>query len=398
MLERFKFPYKIHSSLLLFFLLYFVFLDEAANNLLITDSSKRFPYESILIYIMQGLQIVFSCLQAGFSDYYLRRKSLIFSITATIVALVIFKFSITYGAFFIISSIVFKGIFGNTLPIAWAGISDLTRANNFRFALALSICALAVGSWGSLFVIPLMKGSTFFYCTLIIVSIGLILVFCFFRDREDLPKAHFLEKKSFFRLISDECLGIYFLAKKPVIALVLVTFLFSEISFYQILFRIEVFSTYYCLVTVPFAIGVGYTLGTIVLKYIKSGDKFVSSLGLLFSFIGIILIVFLNKINHENPTSFTLLFIFYSFGYAFFTPALFSLITPKDHPHLQGKIYGILESVDSLASLLTFVMIFNTKTLSCNSVFLFSLLMISLCALLFIFVCKWSAPHLDRTT
>lgn len=72
--------------------------------------------------------------------------------------------------------------------------------------------------------------------------------------------------------------------------------------------------------------------------------------------------------DQENQFIFTMLFAYYSLGYALFTPSSFSLITPREHPHLQGKIYGILGSTDSLACFITFLIIFLTPQLTCNIV------------------------------
>src|ERR1700722_12078767 len=120
--------------------LFFVLLDEAADTYLIHTSSEILSenhsvQEKALIYILLGLQIIFSPLQGGFSDYYLRRKSIIVSLSATLVSVLLLRISDSYGIVFLVSSIVLKGVLGNTLPIAWAGIADITSGKNVRFAL-----------------------------------------------------------------------------------------------------------------------------------------------------------------------------------------------------------------------------------------------------------------------
>lgn len=369
-------------------LLYFVLLDEASDTFLINISSKIFssehkPYENWTVYILLGLQIIFSPLQAGFSDFYLRKKSIIISLSATFISVILLKISMNYSPAVLFCAIILKGVFGNTLPIAWAGIADITRSRNIRFALALSICFLAIGSWGSLLALPYLTTKSFFYLIVVLLSIGIISTIYPFKDFEDTPKPDFLKHKSPLRMLVNECTSIYDLSKKPLNFFTLLAFLFSEISFYQILFRIEVFTNYHCFIHIPLAIGIGYTVGTITLKFIKAQDRFVCLSGLILSVISIftINILFLTKI--ENQFTFTTFFAFYSFGYALFTPSLFSLITPREHPHLQGKIYGMIESTDSLASLLAFLIVFLSREIPCNLTISISNIIILICAFLF---------------
>lgn len=234
----------------------------------------------------------------------------------------------------------------------------------------------------------LCENTAFFYYTLVFLIIGLIIAIFFFKDVKDKPKAEFIEKKSFLQLIIDECVGIYHISKKPLNFFVLLSFLFSEISFYQILFRIEVFNYYYCLIPVPLSIGIGYTLGTIFLKFTRASDETVTVIGLIASIVSLALITLISILKIQNTLNFTIFYAIYSFGYAFFTPAIFSIISPKGHPHLQGKIYGILESIDSFASLLTFIFIFSLKKLSCINLLIFSLIMILISAIFLLFVLK----------
>lgn len=374
-------------------LLYFVLLDEAADTFLTSASSKILsdehkPYENRIVYLLLGLQIIFSPLQAGFSDFYLRRKSIIISLSATLLSVILLKISMNYGVVFLVCAIILKGILGNTLPIAWASLADITRGKNIRFALALSICFLAIGSWGSLLFLPYLAAELFFWSVVVLLAIGLGSAIYPFKDREDAPKPHFFETISPVQMLVNECTGIYHISKRPLNFFTLLSFLFSEISFYQILFRVEVFTNYHCFIRVPLAIGIGYTAGTVALKFIKAKDRFVSLSGLALSIVSILILNILFSISHENQFTFTTLFACYSFGYALFTPSLFSLITPREHPHLQGKIYGLLESTDSLASLITFLILFLTKRLTCNLVVATSTTTILISAFFFYFVFK----------
>jgi len=59
-----------------------------------------------------------------------------------------------------------------------------------------------------------------------------------------------------------------------------------------------------------------------------------------------------------------LAYVVFSFGYGFFIPCLFSMISKVRQPHEQGKIYGLIDSVDTIAfatALLFGVFILNFK-------------------------------------
>lgn len=270
-------------------LLYFLLLEEAADTFLTSASSKivsdqNKPYESKIVYLLLILQIIFSPLQAGFSDFYLRKKSIIISLSATLLSVILLRMSMNYGIAFLIVAITLKGILGNTLPIAWSGLVDITRGKNIRFALALSTCFLAIGSWGSLLILPFLTVKLFFGLVIILLTIGISSAIYHLKDSKDTPKPHFLKTLSPIQMLVNESFGIYQLSKKPLNFFALLSFLFSEISFYQILFRIEVFTNnYHCFIHVPLAIGIGYTTGTLVLKYIRAKDKLVSLSGLTLS-------------------------------------------------------------------------------------------------------------------
>lgn len=39
----------------------------------------------------------------------------------------------------------------------------------------------------------------------------------------------------------------------------------------------------------------------------------------------------------------------FALGFGFFIPCIFSIVSQRYEPHLQGKIYGLVDAVDSLA-------------------------------------------------
>lgn len=384
---------KIFKYIIFSILFYFVFMDESVNNFIIKTGSKVLQNESIFIYLFLFLQFIFSPLQAGFSDYFVRKNSLMISVFFTLISIILFKISmLASNLCFLYSALILKGIFGNTMPIAWAGIADISKRNNFRFMLALSICAMAVGSWGSLF---LVLHTTFdvFYFIILKITVGALFLFLIFylmnhfSDKKLEKKENYQYSSNLYLVIKKIILKIkkeFFLLfgflKEPNKYKILLVFICTEFSFYQILFRIEAFD-FNCLVALPLGIGIGYTLGTFLLKFLKIGDKRLVIYGIIIACIALFILTLFSLVNFYSFYVFLTLFALFSFSFALLTPSLFSIIYPIDHPHIAGKIYGLVDSSDSFASILTFMVVLNTKNIQCSSfyiVYLISLFMMLL--------------------
>lgn len=380
----------------LIFLFYFVFIDELTDTFLLTLSAtilsdSKPDGEQTIAYLLLGLQVICAPLQTGASDGK-RRNYLLFSLLFTVISLFLFRLSMLYKSFLILSiAIVLKGFFGNTLPIAWAGIADITARNNIRFFLALSICALAVGSWAPLIVALHFSSDIFYRLTTFLVIAAVVFAIYPFRDSHDTPPVKNEKQIQLPQIFSPhfwatDIKELWHFATRGIGKFCFLSFIFSEISFYQILFRIEMFNNYTCFAYVPLAIGIGYTLGTGALRFITLMDKHVCLIGSLVSLSSIIFTSYFFKSGIHNQPLFITFFALYSFGYALFTPALFSLITPRSHPHLIGKAYGLLESSDSLATLFTLFLIFKMRAISCDLALIISSISILLSFATFFYI------------
>lgn len=374
------------SKYYLLFLLFFVFIDECVNNFLLTSSAKTLEKDIGIIYLFMGLQLIFSPIQSGFSDFYLRKKSLMFSLLFAFISVILFYYYFEKSLLAVFLAFILKAIFSNTIPISWAAIADITKHKNIRFALALSIFALAVGSWGSLYLVPHISIPVFFKIVIIGTLLASIFI-CMFRDSKDLKEYKknlvIYPSPSFIFLIKEELFSLWKLIKKSQNIYILFSFIFSEISFYQILFRVEIARAVSSLLYFPAAIGIGYSSGTLLLKFLKGDDKKVALFGILIASISIILLLMLGSINEEKEFWYLLFFGGYSFGFALFTPAIFSLIFPRSQPHQSGKIYGLVDSADSLSGIITFLIIFHSLQISAYHVFAISTIMI-FCSLVFL--------------
>lgn len=132
----------------------------------------------------------------------------------------------------------------------------------------------------------------------------------------------------------------------------LLTFLLWEISFYSahmldVDLRIEDFKGLTLAMILGYLIGVGC-----LWKIPNKTDAEMIKIGYqisIFSFIPIfILYLFVSNIKWIIICC----YFFYSLGAAFLAPSLFSTLSKEKHVNEQGKIYGLLDSTDTIAFLL----------------------------------------------
>ncbi len=358
--------------MLLLIFLFFLVVSETANVNLIRLSSETIDPKYI-IYPLSILQVIFATLQAGLSDYYSRKKSIVFGFIVILISLCFFALSFwKYQTLFISLFIVFLGIGGNVMPMTLAALGDFTHRKNFRFILAIAITAIALGSFGSLHIDNYLSDSGAFVLTCVIVVLALLA--CFF-----LPNKGELASREKFSLQS-ECRTIFnkFIKNKTFL-LALVGFLFVEISFYQIFLRNEALHNEANFKFVPIRLGIAYFLGTFVLKYSKATDAKNIIRGFWISCLSIIASFFLCFFGVVGSWLLWLSIIAtmgYGYGYAIFTPSLFSLVSREHASHNYGKIFGLIDSVDTVAVITAFTIINYTSNINLQSIYLISALII----------------------
>ena len=116
------------------------------NSILRIFNTQTSSIALILSIVMIVLQIFAAPIQAGFSDFYCRKKSLIISLVFSCLSLVIlifFKSKDLLSLIPLVFVVFLNGIFGNTIPLAWAALAD-TQKKSLRFSLALTTGAYSV--------------------------------------------------------------------------------------------------------------------------------------------------------------------------------------------------------------------------------------------------------------
>jgi MFS family permease len=129
-------------------LIFCILANVVGDNSILRVFGNQTPLLALILpTIMIILQILAAPLQAGFSDFYCRRKSLIVSLSFTslsLIILVFFKSKDLLTVFPLVLVALMNGIFGNTVPLAWAALADMQKTN-LRFSLALTRGAYSVG-------------------------------------------------------------------------------------------------------------------------------------------------------------------------------------------------------------------------------------------------------------
>lgn len=128
-------------------LIFCIIANVVGNNSVLRVFNAQPPIVALILSIsMLVLQILAAPIQAGFSDFYCRKKSLIVSLVfsfLSVIILIFFKSGHLLSFFSLILVLLMMGIFGNTVPLAWAALADVQK-KNLRFSLALTTGAYSV--------------------------------------------------------------------------------------------------------------------------------------------------------------------------------------------------------------------------------------------------------------
>ena len=161
-------------------LIFCILANVVGNNSILRVFRDQIPLIALVLSItMIVLQIVAAPIQAGFSDFYCRRKSLIVSLIFSCLSLVVLIFFKSIGLLSLIPLVLvvfMNGMFGNTIPLAWAALAD-TQKKNLRFSLALTTGAYSIAymilATSNLFVIT----NTFWLFVITGVFVGVLFTY-----------------------------------------------------------------------------------------------------------------------------------------------------------------------------------------------------------------------------
>lgn len=318
----------------------------------------------------------FALILAAWSDFHCRRKTMIFALLSLSISAILITLFKGYNNLWVLyTSLIFKGIGGNVTPVALASLATIVPKRKFTIFLAIAICAYSVGLWVPIYLhsfknLPFTATFLSLICTLF--------VFLWFRESKfddfQLQK-NTASLRKFFSFLKKDLVAIALFAVGVTVILALLGFLASEISYYQILLRGEVLGVNPFYSNISIKMAVGYYVGTILLIiFLKNNisDSRCLSVGILCSILSLLSSSLLSTFGVTSSTLFNLLFAFFSIGSGLLTPCIFSILSKVCHADEQGKIYGFLDTIDTLAAYVGVKYIGATKNTTFPNVLWFS--------------------------
>lgn len=333
----------------LLFLLVTIGLDEAYKSVIVQAGlCQPKMIQAAVSGVLFGSQILFAPLQAGFSDFSCRRRGLLFALIITFISLVMMFWQWAFFAVVLLLAALVKGVAGNVVPIARAALAD-TIKHNFRFAIGLSTSAIAIGY---IFTTEMTRclSNTAFIIILVVSLVALyVLGKLFFFDRRDLDKE--TKPATLWQGTKTELRLLYtnFLCDR-IFLLSCLAYFFWELSFYLTFIKdVELENGFF--ENFSFTMCVGYLLGVILLRFTRKSDPHVLRWGYTLAVVSLltIFVSFFVTLGLFADYAPLIAYFFYSLGFGFIVPCLFSMVSKIREPHEQGKIYGLIDSFDTVA-------------------------------------------------
>jgi MFS family permease len=366
-------------------LLLFIFSDIICDNFIVHSFSHfSSAFQLFLFLFLIGLQIIFGPIQAAFSDLYCRKKSLVISLFFSLVAFVLATIYVQKPVFAMsaLAIIIFsKGVLGNTIPLSLAAIADTQKKNlRFSFGIATSAYAFAylILTFFRQYLSDTQEANSFILILVLIVVLCVVL----FKDTRDrryvqLSKSHSLPM---IRSVRVELKSLVERLKNRHLQYGLLSFFLWEISLYSVLllyvdFNVSKFSN------VALAMLCGYFLGVLFLKiFRKISDQDMIKIGYNLSAWSLIPFFLLFPIVKINFLLLASCYFFHTFGNALLGSTLFAMIAKEYPSHEQGKNYGLIESTDTVAFLVSILAIIVTNSFQLHLLYIigFSYLTVAL--------------------
>lgn len=382
---------KKHSkqSRFLALILLFISFDVLCDNYIAGSFSNESSVKELFLFSgLLFLQIIFSPIQAGVSDFYGRKISLIVSISFSLFSLIfVYLYDLHLLSYLPVLIFIYlsKGILGNTVPIAWAAVGDIgsMEGKNLRFSFALATASYAVAYLALIF---LKKFTSDTKTTLyLIISFVFVLFLCYrvFFDIKDIKMKGIRKLNcSFADFIFNEIVAIVKDVRSRLIQMIFLAWILWEISIYIILVYYADFSNYESSI-IEILMMVGYICGSFAIKFFPQiPDSKMIRIGYVISVVSLFPYFIFSYFVKNVEAVLATCYFFHAIGNSLLSPTMFSIISKTRKEHERGKIYGLAESGDTIAFFISGIVIMTLKYLKFNIFYL-------VCISLFTVIISW---------
>ena len=358
-----KTSYPPRNNFSIYFTIVLIIFDVFCDSIILNSFSKETHLKEIFLFVLLlFLQIIASPIQSGISDRYGRKKSLVVTISATLLSLVILFLhtSDIFGYFIVlVMTNLLKGFLGNTTPLVWSVIADADSKEE-RFFFSLSESGYAIGYLLVIYANNILSKVSASFSLFIMIPVAFVLIYFLIKYFKDFTDKECEE--SFFESLKEEPLLIINDLKEKSLRFLYTSFTFLEISLYSILILSADFENEKAFFPAVLMM-VGYLVGSMMMKFLgKLSNKTMMKCGFILSTFS--LIPYITIMLFYKNISFLLYFgyFFHAVGNAVLSPTTLCLSTKGIDNHLKGKRFGILTSFDTLALLIaSFAIIIHQK-------------------------------------
>ena len=295
-------------------------------------------------FITFALQAVCSPLQGAISDHYCRKKSLLVSFIAIAVAQLIIFYSFKVGPQLLLCGIILNGILGNGEVLARAALIDVYYSANRRKVIGWAFIAKMVPF--ALTGVILLTGyysETIYLYYFFVTLFCVLLIAVIFKDRRDLAP----RRKIHHVILEDLKTGWGFLKNKNFYLGFLGLFFFELAYDFSFYYQDAAVARRFVEAQMVIFFSIGFIVGTLSLFQLKISNQKAIIIGLI---LGIIGHSFATMIALAETTWLqqSLGFFIFQFGAGICFTGIFSFFSKCELPHKQGKLFGVMDSIQTL--------------------------------------------------
>lgn len=339
----------------IYFTMVLIIFDVVCDSVILNSFSKETQVKELFLFaLLLVLQIIASPIQSGVSDYYGRRKSLVITVSATLLSLIILFFHtsnvFSYFIILVVANFI-KGFLGNTTPLVWSVIAD-SDSKEERFFFSVAESGYAVGYFLVIYANNILSKLSGSFSIFIMIPVSIVLIYFLitrFRDFKDKE----CNNSSFSESLKAEPRLVLQDLKDKRLRFLYASFTFLEISLYCVLVLSADFENEKAFLP-AISMMIGYMIGCVGMKFCsKKSNKTMMKYGFVISTVSLAPYIIFSFFYED--LSFILYggYFLHAIGNSILSPTTLSVSTQGIDDHAKGKRFGILTSFDTLAVMVT---------------------------------------------